>query len=468
MQMHVISVLVAISLFAAEAPRAGVLTEGTQDAVLKRLQQAGFEAQEGGFSFFRVEDCETLPSCFGNNPSSIYGFLLLPPGPGEVRTDACIDLGFSDRADICMKYKLRPDEAVVFIGRTPPPCRYFSARSYLFTRQDVGTGQRQTLFASLGDSLNQMNLATSGRQNPYDSYTVVISTADRGTDRRIRTALAAAGIPGSIINTDVLPSGLPLRMGLYPAADEFSLFFRFAGFSDPILRDQYLAASPGLVLRVTPSLPVARDPYPVTPFARRGTGKSEVELLPGLPRALKQLERSVRAGIAPSLKVKRLATLPASFMNGYNCIGKNFPCLGDLSDATYIVGGLGVRLEPGPDSYILVLGVNHYMTGKATYMNLAPYYIPQALGVDAVDEEDLFGSANRYLPHHPYRSYLYAYKISRDCAGDPDCMEISESFPGVPLGKAMSIMERAYLDPRTGIGPAYNEIINPVFLLVTP
>lgn len=467
MHGHMITVFLAIGLIAA-GTQAGVLPDGTQDAVVNRLQQAGFETQEGGFSFFRVEDCENLPSCFGNNPSSIYGFLLLPPGLGEVRTDACGELGFSDRADFCMKYKLRPDEAVVFIGRTPPPCRYFSARSYLFTRQDSVTGERRTMFASLGDALNQMNIATSGRQHPFDAYTVVISTADRGTDRRIRTALAAAGIPGSVINTDVLPSGLPLRMGLHPAADEFSLFFRFAGFSDPVLRDAYLAASPGLVLRVTPRLPVPRDPYPVIPFALRETGNSEADLLPGLPQALKQLERAARAGIAPSLKVKRLLTLPASFMNGFNCIDKNFPCLGDLSDTTYIVGGLGVRLEPGPDSYILVLGVNHYMTGKATYMNLAPYYIPQALGVDAVDEADLFGSANRYLPRHPYRTYLYAYKIARDCNGDPDCMEISETFPGVPAGRAMSIMERAYLDPRTGIGPAYNEIINPVFLLVSP
>ncbi len=30
-----------------------------------------------------------------------------------------------------MIYKLRPDEAIVLIGSTPPPARYFSFRSYL-------------------------------------------------------------------------------------------------------------------------------------------------------------------------------------------------------------------------------------------------------------------------------------------------------------------------------------------------
>jgi len=30
-----------------------------------------------------------------------------------------------------MTYKLRSDEAIVLIGSTPPPARYFSFRSYL-------------------------------------------------------------------------------------------------------------------------------------------------------------------------------------------------------------------------------------------------------------------------------------------------------------------------------------------------
>src|SRR4051812_6881453 len=51
------------------------------------LGTAGYTVQEGSMHFFRVEDCMSLDNCFGNNPTSPYGFYCLPPAPGANAVD---------------------------------------------------------------------------------------------------------------------------------------------------------------------------------------------------------------------------------------------------------------------------------------------------------------------------------------------------------------------------------------------
>jgi hypothetical protein len=73
-----------------------------------------------------------------------------------------------------LNYKLRPDEAIVLIGETPPPAVYFSFRSYLTLvenkpekdyRDTVTAGNRCTgcyhfIGASLGDQINNYGIWT--------------------------------------------------------------------------------------------------------------------------------------------------------------------------------------------------------------------------------------------------------------------------------------------------------------------
>ncbi len=92
-----------------------------------------------------------------------------------------------------MIYKLRPDEAIVLTGTTPPEARYFSFRSYLgfvenksgknytgtptFGDDEIGWYHR--IYCSLGDPLNHLNMWTSNTHgsapgNAFNSETVFI------------------------------------------------------------------------------------------------------------------------------------------------------------------------------------------------------------------------------------------------------------------------------------------------------
>ncbi|MEO7091882.1 MAG: hypothetical protein ABI175_01445, partial [Polyangiales bacterium] len=91
-------------------------------ALTASLTKAGYTVQAGSMRFFRVENCRSLDNCFGNNPTSPYGFYCLPAAPGGSPVD-------TELQKICPEgtrptWTLREDEAVVLVGRTPPRARY--------------------------------------------------------------------------------------------------------------------------------------------------------------------------------------------------------------------------------------------------------------------------------------------------------------------------------------------------------
>ena len=124
-------------------------------------------------------------------------------------------------------FKLRPDEAIVLIGPTPPPVKYFGFNAFLGTRfypdEPAGT-QRRWLVATLGDAINNATIKTAG-PTPFGTLAVIIFTPDRGTDASIRTALRRAGYRPAVVNTMVLPSSM-LKLGESETADELTLKMR--------------------------------------------------------------------------------------------------------------------------------------------------------------------------------------------------------------------------------------------------
>jgi hypothetical protein len=228
------------------------------------LTRRGYLVQAGQVGFFRVEDGLALPSCFGNNPSSPYGVYCLPPAPGDA-TDGPAEPPCPGDGNLRWRWRLREDEAVVFLGQTPPTARYFGFRSYLFSRQ--GLFGRRELFASLGDSLNFQVIATAGTPNgtagdSFDRETVVISTADRRFEALLRQLLASSGAPQAIVNTEVIPRSIT-RMGLERERDDFTIIMRVALFADAAAGERYMRTPAAMVLRVTPPTPAAIDPWPI-------------------------------------------------------------------------------------------------------------------------------------------------------------------------------------------------------------
>lgn len=446
----------------AHPPVAAARWEDTAQRLTAALTQRGYTVQAGQLRFFQIEDCLAMPTCAGNNPSSPYGMYCLPPAPGDTVARHAEPPCPTD-GDLRWVWRLREDEALVFVGKTPPTAAYYSFRSYLFSRP--GWFRRRELFASLGDALNLQVIATAGTPNgvvgnPFAQETVVISTADRRLDAVLRELLPGSGAPGAIINTDVIPPELA-RMGLVKNRDDFAMLFRVALFADPAAGERYMRTPPAAILRVTPPTPTAIDPFPAKPLRPRGTHTSESWLYPALDELIAAVKARYRG-----LEVKSRRTLWLELI-GRTCIERGLLCLGDNPDTLY-GPSLPTWLSDNPEDFLIVVGVNHEATGKTRYTNLGVYHTKGLMGIGAAAGREFAGSADRYLPNHPARQYLYAYKFARDCRGEPFCFPVPTGKLGVPLDDALNFIERPYLEPPTDTGPLPSQLIAPQVLHFCP
>jgi hypothetical protein len=231
----------------------------------------------------KLYDRGVLPAAYGNNPATKYLTYFVPPSPGSKVPDlfARIAVALGKSPNISAFWNIRPDEAVVFVERTPPECSYFSCDHYLLSR--TYGNETRWIFANLGDTVNSLGINTEGTPNglpgnPYNQTTVRVATADRGIDQRIRAAALSSGYSGDLFNTQVLPSNM-LNMGLENSSDTFIMLVRQALYKDKQAGNNYLNNTPAAVFRVTPNKSTELDPYNYPELRVRGTGKTEFDLI---------------------------------------------------------------------------------------------------------------------------------------------------------------------------------------------
>lgn len=131
-------------------------------------------------------------------------------------------------------------------------------------------------------------------------------------------------------------------------------------------------------------------------------------------------------------------------------------------------------LPDDPDDFLIVFGVNHEATGKATYSNFSIYHSEKELGLGGKNSRELAGSADDYNlgAFQNKSSYLYAFKVARNCGVQPatECLQIDEvpitercpfgtDCPAIHFGDPLFVGFRAYVEPETGVGPYWYEIL---------
>jgi len=200
---------------------------GRINKFVKLLEERGFIVQKGSISYIDILKLASdgkVGTCFGNNAGVPYAVYLLPPAPNQ---DPCPGQRPPKDYDPCnpgnfppnilyaasgLDYKLRPDEAIVLIGQIPPPVVYFSFRSYLgFVENikkkdysnDITAGNHCTGFyhyigASMGDQISNYSIWTDSTPygtpgNPFDSSTIIITTADQDINSQMRNTLIESG-----------------------------------------------------------------------------------------------------------------------------------------------------------------------------------------------------------------------------------------------------------------------------------
>lgn len=431
-----------------EAPPAAL-----PDALAAAARDAGYRVRFGDYRFGTGEGCcEPGADCQLINPSSPYGTWLLPPGPDpEVPDeDPFADVGLEVEG-LSRAFRMRADEAVVWIGRTPPAARYLSHRSYLALRRDGG--EELHVVGSLGPSLNHLVLAERlGADEVFERPIAIVTTMDAAVEAEVHALLTRLGVPEAWIFDDRIPPEL-VRDGLREADDSLLVLTRVALPDDPDALAAYVADPGAAVLRLSPrrSRP-AVAPHPPQPLPPRGTGSDESHLA----EALEALEDAVRAAYPdrPAIGLDAQAVeLPT-----YDCLQDAF-CAGEIADR-YWASSPRFSL-PAPGDFAVVLGVNHRAAGKATYANFAIDNLSNWMGVVGVDDRQLEGSARHWLPDHPDADQLYAWVIARGCEGHPAaCLDLPTTCPeGVGWEDPLRVSVRAYLEPATGAGPIASELL---------
>ncbi|MRR53426.1 MAG: hypothetical protein EG822_02800 [Deltaproteobacteria bacterium] len=489
----VLSVIISILLFPIPCVFAQQAKQdlGDQAAFRNALAQDGFTVQQGhSMSLDMWEQyCSGVTSNASyNNKGAPYLAAVVPHLPG-------------DPTIVPYTYQLRADEAIVFIGITPPPETYFSYQPYLLNKHyaqpvpadlltqpiqgcwgdphclDVGT--------SLGDTVNVATIKTIG-PDPYSAPMVLIFTPDQGTDARVRSALRKAGYPPSIFNTIVIPSSLA-NLGIGQGHDLLMILGRNAqwlngadgeaaglAYMDSLNSTDPANPSPVSVFRVTPNVFSAENlhPFPAPPLRIRGTGKTEMDLLDKLEKVRVEIIRHYTdRGYAVAAEY---ISSPGSY-DGYDFIQQMKRAYLDCRDTIYIGSGAKVfhddyDIKLSDDEFLVIYGVNQTATGKASYINLNAYADQAKLAIGSVFDTDFVHSADAYLPGDPAASLLFAYKISWQCNGEPFCLQMSSGgcarlqLDGPEhvddrKNTQLSFGTRSYLEPATEIGPAFTEVV---------
>ena len=441
------------------------------------LEQAGFTVQEGAYGYQDVIalcSAGIVDSCLGANVDAPYLAYKLPPAPGQKTPNMKVD----PTTGLAFAYPLRQDEAIVQIGRTPPEAGFFSYQSYLVMRYDPSLKQYTAFFNSIGDTINNLTIKTkTAIGSPFNQPVIIISTSDKGIDTLVRKAAQAAGYSQDIINTDVIPSST-VSMGLSGNVDLFGFVSRVAAPQVRNELDAYIKDSGSIVLRLTPIVTATPDPFPVPTLRVRGTGETELDLLP----AVEDLRSAIlsKYGNLTATELPNYVALP----EGFTAIQSKINTIGDNRDAAYFSTvevdawtkkddcrrDAAFSLPDGPDDFVIIYGVNHEVTRKATYSNCVVYGLQYLNGVASVDSKAYKDSAADYIPNHPQSQYLYAWKIARKNNGDLHCLEVpvGPQRYGISVDDKAMLFFRSYLEETTKAGPVPNELVMDRAILFSP
>ena len=489
-----------------------VIVDTRADKFVAALNSIGYAVNEGSARLidpaYYVKQ-QVIDSAAGNNAGQPYKRLQIPKYQGMEEDPTEKSMGI---------FRLQPYEAIVYVGPTPPLGDYFSFTPFLWTRlagKKISKGD--WIFAALGDPLNNTQIKVEGGGSPFRKNTIVIFTADQGVNDRIVAQAKAAGYPESMINTYIIPSQL-LNMGVNDIThnDSFLILVRVANVYDPqALNDYNNNDRYARVFRVTPdSAPNPLKPYGTPPMANR-KATAEIDLVPpyvddkGVTKTLADSLEDLKKAIIENTSALQRKPFESIrwFAESRDILVNNDPnspdyhkfVAGEASDTPYLrtsSGGAATNFTLGTDDMVIVYGVNHAATGLATYSNFSVYserildptspfdYIfgfnnPVWCGITGMASKDskdpLYGtnhftdSAYNYLPRsNPHAKYLYAVRVLRQAPVDPDKKPwivvpepTAEGGPasGILLTDPVTIGYRAYVNPLTGHGAAYEDII---------
>ena len=193
-------------------------------------------------------------------------------------------------------------------------------------------------------------------------------------------------------------------------------------------------------MRVTPNQQLAEqlgaDPERVPVLRVRGTGQTEMDLYP----ALKQLRQAILdRHVGKPYKELDTHVFTAMPRDGrevvaekpYVGLQRDIQVLGVTRDTNYLATYPTFMLRENVNEFVIVYGVNHQATGKATYASVGAYADwDRWFGIGTKLSTEFGDSARDYLPvaqfPDPDIDMLYAIKVARNCMGEDHCLQIDQ------------------------------------------
>ena len=436
----------------------------------ENLSAAGFFAQQGEVTqaaIFEAVNTSLFPNCFDNNQDAQYVVTNIPPPPNAINLPPLPIETASPR------FRLRQDEAIILLGKTPPECKYFSITPYLYERYFEENVKYEEVFDSLHDPLNNTVIKTSKPGSPFRASTVIVMTSDKGTWKRVKACLEGAGFDDTLINKSVVPSHI-LRMGLDFEDDVFMCLFRFYGSKEPDGLKTYWGdvGQQMSVLRVTPQTPVPEEelsPLPMPELRVRGTGQTEMELMPVMEK-LRAAILETFTGNDPDNPYKGWKateyTTDQWLEEGLQAIQANKNMFGENRDVAYMCTRPFTMYD---NEFIVIYGVDHTRTQKAAYCSTAVYgltYYNGVAGSNSISYGTWPDSAKKYLEDEPAADKFFVQTACRE-SHLPPLKNPSFTVPtaidtsGVQKFKPLFVGFRNYLEQATKSGPIPEELISP-------
>jgi len=460
--------IISVILSCAAEPNVSRVIVGDTDTFYSALEKSDFTLEPA--LLFHVDpvklyEAGRLANSAGNNAGAPYKGLF---GAGAVNLEMADIKQLSGAQDmienllyntpgLIQGWQLNPDEAVVLVTKTPPKCTYFSYCGFIFYKYYEKEQQRKWVWTSFNDPLNNLTIKTSGtpdgaQGNPFNQDSIIIITADKGTAQRIRNVAVSAGYSESIINTYIVPSSM-VKLGTGPEFDTIVFAQRMALFADEKAGQEYVNTVVAGI-KVTPKSAVKLEPFPAPELRVRGTGKTEIDLRPALDELRKAILTKYSGLAAKELKTYVWLT------ESYDAVQTETYVAGESRDTVYLRSDT-LTLGNDPNEFVIVYGVNHAATGKATYANSNFYGEAAWNGVTGIYSTEYAGSAEQYLPGNPLAKYLYVCKFARSCGSEKTCIAVptGPKAHGVAFNEPAFIGFRAYMEPATRVGPINTELL---------
>jgi hypothetical protein len=538
---------------------------------LESLASARFEVTQGTVWLMEADtNCPKLvdvfSSCFANNAAAPY---LIPRYPvsgsyeswytitsgDEPKGDGTYfestegDLwGESDGTPYNAFFRVADNEAFVQIVNLPPSAAYFGSQSYVFTR-DVGYYEDQgyeltpkcseldseanydpptvcnpdypqfesinriSVFASLGDAINDEEIRRRDEDLDWGGGTVVIITTHNKSlaDELVREASDAGLDEGRIFIEEVYDN---TSLGKDEDSDEFISLIRYALPEDEAAGNAWKANRSENILTYRVAASDAGYEGYGAPFSDNPTGygekeSTEVEDGQGYAESLNELGGILKDWIDTEVPRSYHLNVDASNLEmdistecqltgddtvtpcfvGKVCLENYANCFGDSQDTdSYRFGGIGWLLE---SDVMFVIGVNHTKLDAATYLSLSFYDTVDAWGKASSSQTngtavgfsqgDFNGSAENVLGAlgllsqvsatlNGNLSDLYVIVVNREkssevfnaiCSNDEGpCVTLSEQDLGYEPDDILTISQRAYIKPGSTRGTAPGSLIN--------